>query len=158
MSYFRRREAGYFHRLMSGRIIPTILGKGWRFLEIGSPPTFWSLMVGLQLSRHLWVCRLPCWCVTLSLYWGSRSNPGWLDLDPLDSGLCWVLILSKVVPCPLPHVSLVSHEEPANQEGFRGFFWDLLIFSFSNCQSRDWDPCLTVQRMSCNSDTNCLWF
>ena len=103
---------------MSRRIIPTILGRGWRFPEIGSPPTFWSLMVGLQLSWHLWVCHLPCWYVTLSLYWGSRSNPGWLDLDPLDSGLCWVLILSKVVPCPLPHVSLMSDEEPAlNQEG-----------------------------------------
>ena len=39
-------------------------------------------------------------------------------MDPLDSGLCWVLILSKVVPCPLPHVSLMSDEEPAlNQEG-----------------------------------------
>ena len=29
---------------MSGRIIPTIGGKG--FLGIGPPPTFWSLIVG----------------------------------------------------------------------------------------------------------------
>ena len=32
---------------MSGRIIPTILRKGWRLIEIGPPPTFWSFMVGL---------------------------------------------------------------------------------------------------------------
>ena len=32
---------------MSGKVIPTILEKGWRFLGIGPPPTVWSLMVGL---------------------------------------------------------------------------------------------------------------
>ena len=30
------------HRLMNGKIIPTILGKGWRFPGVGSPNTFWS--------------------------------------------------------------------------------------------------------------------
>ena len=30
---------------MSGRIIPSILGKGQRFPGIGSPPTFWPFMV-----------------------------------------------------------------------------------------------------------------
>ena len=38
---------GNFKRLMSGRIIPTILGKRRRFPGIGPPCTFWSLMVGL---------------------------------------------------------------------------------------------------------------
>ena len=33
---------------MSGTIIPTILGKGWGFPGIGSPPTFCSLMVGVE--------------------------------------------------------------------------------------------------------------
>ena len=33
---------------MSGRVIPTILGKWWRFPGIGPPPTSWSLMVGLE--------------------------------------------------------------------------------------------------------------
>lgn len=40
--------AGYFHSLMSGRVIPTILEKGWRFPGIGPLPTFWSLMVDLE--------------------------------------------------------------------------------------------------------------
>ena len=33
---------------MSGRIIPIILGKGWRFPGIGPPPTFLSFMVSLR--------------------------------------------------------------------------------------------------------------
>ena len=37
---------GKLHRLMSGRIIPTILGKGRGFSAIGPQPTFWPLMVG----------------------------------------------------------------------------------------------------------------
>ena len=52
----------------------------------------------------------------------------------------------------------MSNEEPAlNQDGlgFGGFFWDLLIFNFSNCQNKDWGPCITVQRMPYNSDTGC---
>ena len=36
-----------FHKLKSGRIIPTILGKGWRFPGTGPPLTFWPLMVSL---------------------------------------------------------------------------------------------------------------
>ena len=34
---------------MSGRISPTILEKGWRFLGTGSPCTFWSLVVSLEV-------------------------------------------------------------------------------------------------------------
>ena len=36
-----------FHRLMSGRIIPIILGKGQRFPGNGLPPTFWPFIVSL---------------------------------------------------------------------------------------------------------------
>ena len=50
---------------MNGRIIPNILGKGWRFPGIGLLPTFWSLL-GLELFRHLRVCHLACWCVQFS--------------------------------------------------------------------------------------------
>ena len=32
---------------MIGRIIPTVLGKGWRFPGIGASLTFWSLMISL---------------------------------------------------------------------------------------------------------------
>ena len=33
---------------MNGRIIPTILGKGWGFPGIGPLPTFWPFMVSLR--------------------------------------------------------------------------------------------------------------
>ena len=39
--------AEQFHRLMVGRIIPTISGKWWGFPGIGPSPTFWPFMVGL---------------------------------------------------------------------------------------------------------------
>ena len=37
LSFYR---GGYFHRLTSGRSIAAILGKGWGFPGIRSPPTF----------------------------------------------------------------------------------------------------------------------
>ena len=37
VSFYR---VGYFHRLMSGRSISALLGKGWGFPGIGPPPTF----------------------------------------------------------------------------------------------------------------------
>ena len=39
--------------LMSGRIIPTIFGKGWRFPGFGSPPTPWSCNSALELFHLL---------------------------------------------------------------------------------------------------------
>ena len=44
VSFYR---SGQFHRLMSGRNIPALLGRGWGFPGIGPPPTFLILMVGL---------------------------------------------------------------------------------------------------------------
>ena len=58
-----------FYRLMGGRIISTILGKGWRIPGTGPPPTFWSLMVGLGVSRSLWVCHLAWKWKLLSCVW-----------------------------------------------------------------------------------------
>ena len=40
--------AGYFHRLMSGRIVPTGLEKGQRFVGIGLLPAFWPLIVSFR--------------------------------------------------------------------------------------------------------------
>ena len=34
---------------MSGRIIPIILGKEWRFPGVGPPPTFRPLVVSLRI-------------------------------------------------------------------------------------------------------------
>ena len=68
-------EQQQFHRLMSGRIIPTIVGKGQKFPGIGLPPTFWSLMVGLGtvvapvgVSFSWLVCGCCCYCVTMSIF------------------------------------------------------------------------------------------
>ena len=44
--------------LMSGRIIPTILGRGGDFQEWGHYPLFGLLWWALELSWRLWVCRL----------------------------------------------------------------------------------------------------
>ena len=38
---------------MSRRIIPTVLGKGQRFPDIGMLPTYWSLRVGLRVAMVL---------------------------------------------------------------------------------------------------------
>ena len=65
-----------FYGLMSRGVIPAVLGKGWRFLGIGSLPTFGLWWLALELSWRLWVCHLACWCVTVSVYLGSRA--GWL--------------------------------------------------------------------------------
>ena len=45
------------HRLISGRIIPTILGLGYRFSGIGSPPTVWSF------DSRPWNYHGTSWCV-----------------------------------------------------------------------------------------------
>ena len=76
--------------LMSGEIIPTI----------GEPPTPLSFDSALELSCHLGV--------TSSLQIGDQGLvefdlPSWTQLILI--GLCYALcyvILSKVVPCPLP--------------------------------------------------------
>ena len=41
-------KAQLLHRLMSGRIVPTIWGKGRGFPGIGSLPSSWPFTVGLQ--------------------------------------------------------------------------------------------------------------
>ena len=49
---------------MSGKIILTIWGKGWRFPGIEPLPTFWSLMVGhgtVVAPVGTWHMLLPWW-------------------------------------------------------------------------------------------------
>ena len=76
---------------------------------MGPLPTFWSLWSVLELSWRLWVCHLACWCITVSVYWGSRFSGSWLvhHLGPIWFKSVYVMssgyvILSKVVSCPLP--------------------------------------------------------
>ena len=93
--------------------IPAILGKGWGFPGIGPLPTFWPLWLALELSWHLWVCRLAYWCVTMRVYWGSRSSgslTSWTYLVLIS--LCCVLKLCHSLKgCALPS-SLLFHREP----------------------------------------------
>ena len=35
---------------------------------------FLTFMVALGNYHGTWACSLACWCVTLSVYWGSRSS------------------------------------------------------------------------------------
>ena len=46
---------------------------GWVFPGTGPPPTFWSLMVGSELSWCLWVWSVS-WYVTVNMWWGPRST------------------------------------------------------------------------------------
>ena len=74
-----------FHRLMSGRIIPTILGKGQRFPGTGPMPTFGSLMVGLgtvlapaDVSFSLLMCCYNETILMLKVWWKSTHLPSWI--------------------------------------------------------------------------------
>ena len=58
--------AGYFHRLISGRIVPVGLEKGQRFVGIGLLPAFWPLMVSLRTVMGLWAC-LQMYCIIMSI-------------------------------------------------------------------------------------------
>ena len=62
---------------MGRRIIPTIWGKGADFQELGYCPLF-GLLLAMELSWCLWMYHLACWCVGMSIYWGSRSGESWL--------------------------------------------------------------------------------
>ena len=68
---------------MSGRIIPSILEKGWRFPEIRLLPTFWPFMVGLgtvmvpvgvsfSMEMHYNECIMK-----LKVCWKSNLLPSW---------------------------------------------------------------------------------
>ena len=53
-------DLGNSYKLMSGRIIPTIFGKKWRFPGIAPLPPFWSLMVGLGTIMATLGVSLAC--------------------------------------------------------------------------------------------------
>ena len=144
---------------MSGKIIPTIWGEGWRFSGIGWPPTFWSLRVGLGTVMMPLNVSLACGCATLSRYWETSTHSSWLVCHPTGMGLgpirthwalislCWILNFSKVVLCPptsyFTSVWWGACSEPRG-EWFGGFSWDLLIFNCPNYQKRDRGPCIIV--------------
>ena len=101
---------------MRGRIIPTILGKGWRFLGVG--PLFGLLMVP-------WNCHDSLLREDQGLEVDSPAI-----LDPFDSNwfmLCpWAMTFSqKLCPTPFPPVtsSTTSSEKPTEHRDLCLSFW-----------------------------------
>ena len=82
---------------MSGKIILTILGKGWQFPGIGPLPPFWSLMVSLGTFK-VPVGVSFCWCVTVSVYWSSRSSGSLLVCHLGPIWFWYVVSLGYVTP------------------------------------------------------------
>lgn len=105
VSFYRGLQ---FYRL-SGRIIPTLLEKGWGFPGIGSPSTFWPLWPALELLWCLWVCHLICRCIDIvGVYTEAQGlevsyPPSWTWLVLTRSSMSsMAIILLKVVPWPFP--------------------------------------------------------
>ena len=131
---------GNFIGLMSERIIPTILGKGWRFPGIGPPPTFWPFMVSL------WAVMAPVgvsfsWCIILE--WAYSEAHSLLEVEPpaiLDlvgsnqfllypQGLCHSFKGCVLTPSLLfqSHLSVVSCYGSPSKAGLCMFFQSLFI-------------------------------
>jgi len=137
--------------LMSGRIIPTVFGKGRRF---GPAPTPWSFNC-LGTVRAPWVCHFTCWLRIKVLVLPSWSN---LIL------VCWCCALGvcrswgvswEVVPCHFPFCYSNIFGVRCSWHCFRSstisdlmsfIFHSWLIYSFffffspSFNQSGCWDP------------------
>ena len=88
---------GIFHRLMSGRIIPAVLGKGWRFPRVGPSRNFWSF-------DGVWNCH-----VILLADWEAKLTclPSWIHLIPV-SLYCILGLYYSFKSCALP-LSLLFH-------------------------------------------------
>ena len=104
---------------MSGRIIPTVFGKGWRFPGFGPPPTPWSFNSAVKLSWHLW-------CVISLADSGSGLVflPSWPHLALV--GLCCVLgPCHSFGSCALP-LFLLLHNECSGLISFKIGWFDLV--------------------------------
>ena len=100
---------------MTGRVIQTILGKGWRFPGVGPPLTFWALMVSLGTVMAPVDVSLS-WSATISKCWGSGLHGSWLIaiLDPFGSNqfiLCpWAVpFFSSLCPAHFLPVSMLRY-------------------------------------------------
>ena len=85
--------------------------RGGDFQELDHHPLFDLWRWVLELLWCLWVCHLACWCVTMSVYWASRSSWRVCHLGPIDSNqfmLCPQVMpfLQRLCPVPLPPVSI----------------------------------------------------
>ena len=102
--------------LMSGRIIPTIFGKGVDFQGLGHCPLLGLLTVP-------WNCHGTSGCAISLADWGSRSSlayhlgPIWFQLVCVVS--LGYVILSKIVLCPFPS----CYKSTMATSWFRDTFW-----------------------------------
>ena len=89
---------------MSGRIILSVLEKGWRFPGVGPLPTPWSLDSALELSWCLWVCHFTNW-LRIKVYscLPSWSHLIWFMLCPRA-----VTFFQKLCLAPFPPVTVLS--------------------------------------------------
>ena len=88
-------------------------GRGGDFQELGRYSLF-GLWLTSELSWHWWVCLLACWCIKMSVYWGSRSSGSQLVCHLGPIWLKSVYVLSSVyVPsfqvCALPPSFLLQN-------------------------------------------------
>ena len=88
------KQQQQFHRLVSGRLIPVILGKGWGFPGIEPLPMFQPLMVGLRILVLLvGVIQMLMYynqCIMrLKVPWKSNLPPSWTQL--VLTSVCHVL-------------------------------------------------------------------
>ena len=75
LKYGMVRFYGWFHRIMCGRITPTILEKGWKFPRTGPLGLLW---MALELSWHLLVCHLAH---ANLVQWAYNEAQGLLEVD-----------------------------------------------------------------------------
>ena len=103
------RFMGSFHRLMSERIIPTIWGKGQKFLKIRPPPTFWPF---IQPWDCLGTYRCIIWMLMccndrimwLKVHWKSNLGRSWLWHISVISSRA-MSFFERLCPAPSPRVS-----------------------------------------------------
>ena len=121
--------------LMRGRIIPTIG-------ESLTPPSFDG---ALELSCHLWVCLLA-YRLGIKVYLNltCRLGHNWFQ-SVYVMPLCYV-ILSKVVPCPLPSC---FRARPS---------WPTHLKSFCRCLTAEGKPLPTTLRSRVWGQVHCFSF
>ena len=96
---------GYFHRLMSGRIVPTGLEKGKRYVGIGLLPAFGPLIVSLRTVTAL---------VGMSLDVNVFSSVQFSHSVMSDSLRAHELQHARP-PCPLPIPGVHPNQYPLSQ-------------------------------------------
>ena len=91
------RQILYYWHLVGGLVI--FWGRGGDFQELGHLPLWGLWRSALEVSWHLWVGPLACWCVTVRIYWSLRSSgiPLVCHLGPIWLQSVYVEFLGYVI-------------------------------------------------------------